>query len=209
MELEVHPVNVQVKGFAMESPATDINNLLVVKTLKFDHASPAVLNNLCEKYSHLNDFTFPSFSNNQNTMLIGIDNFDLIVPTKVLTGPPNTPKTVECKLGWSITAPNNINTICTSSTTLQFSVQSEDDKLSDLVSSWWRLESLGRKTLHCQIIMSLLSVTSSKLKKDLKKTKNYSNFTQTQFPTTLNEVSYAKLITLIYLKRVGCYQNFQ
>ena len=111
VELEAHPVSVQVKGFAMESPATDINSLLVVNTLKFDHA---VLNNLCEKYSHLNDFTFPSFSNNQITLLIGIDNFDLIVPTKVLTGPPNTPRAVECKLGWSITGPNNINTICTS-----------------------------------------------------------------------------------------------
>ena len=74
-------------------------------------------------------------------MLIGIDNFDLIVPTEVLTGPPITLKALECKLGWSIYVPNNINTICTSSTTLHISVQSEDDKVSELVSSWWRLES--------------------------------------------------------------------
>ena len=74
-------------------------------------------------------------------MLIGFDNFILKVPAKVFTGPANTPKAAECKFGWSITGPNNINTICTSSLLLYIAVQSEDDKLSDLVSSWSQPES--------------------------------------------------------------------
>ena len=130
MELDVHPVSVQIKKFGTESPATDINNLLVVKILKFDHASPAVSNALRGSYSHLNSFTFSSFSNNQITMLIGNDNFDFIVQTKVLPGPANTPEAIESKLGWSITGPNSFNMVCTSSTTLHISIQSEYNEFS-------------------------------------------------------------------------------
>ena len=59
------------------------------------------LNKLCKKFEHLNHISFPNVEENKVSIIIDIDNLELIHYSQVIKGPKNTPCAVETPLGWT------------------------------------------------------------------------------------------------------------
>ncbi|XP_062699634.1 uncharacterized protein LOC115257830 [Aedes albopictus] len=62
---------------------------------------------LVEKFTHLRDIDIENQTNAQPTILIGLDNMDLMAPIESRIGKEGEPIGLRCKLGWTISGPTS------------------------------------------------------------------------------------------------------
>ena len=68
---------------------------------------PVIIENkLCRAHRHLRHVHFPTF--NAVTLLVGVDNLELINYSHIVKGPKNIPYAVETLLGWTCAGKHNI-----------------------------------------------------------------------------------------------------
>ncbi|XP_075253227.1 uncharacterized protein LOC142345029 [Convolutriloba macropyga] len=105
----------------------------------------AQLNALCKNYDHLSHINFPELERNNVSIIIGIDNLDLIHYKQIIKGPKNAPWGVETPLGWKCAGKTNL--VLNESTQVQYTqVQNclnMDYSLFKLVQNWMKEENLG------------------------------------------------------------------
>ena len=103
------------------------------------------LNKLCQKFEHLNHISFPNADENKVSMIIGIDNLELIHYSKVIKGPKNTPWAVETPLGWTCAGKTSVTA---DEQNPVFKTQSKshphlDNELFTKVQQWMKIENYG------------------------------------------------------------------
>ena len=122
-----------------------LNDVMAVPELNMSAVKVAQLSALCKNYDHLSHINFPEFERNNVSIIIGIDNLDLIHYRQIIKGPKNAPWGIETPLGW--TCAGKINLVFSESTPLQYTqVQNcpnMDDSPFKLVQDWMRVENLG------------------------------------------------------------------
>ena len=105
----------------------------------------AQLNAFCNNYDHLSHINFPELERNNVSIIIGIDNLDLIHYKQIIKGPKNVPWGVETTLGWTCAGKTKL--VFNESTPVQYTqVQNcpnMDDSLFKLVQDWMKVENLG------------------------------------------------------------------
>ena len=99
-EIDCSPVSLKIKPYQSNKTPILVNEVLAVPDLNMNPVNTE-LNKLCKKFEHLNHISFPNVDENKVSIIIGIDNLELIHYSKVIKGPKNTPWAVETPLGWT------------------------------------------------------------------------------------------------------------
>ncbi|XP_074030342.1 uncharacterized protein [Leptinotarsa decemlineata] len=102
------------------------------------------VDNLNEKYPHLDRDLLASIRNAKPELLIGQDNCGLIVPRNVIQPQLHQPIMSQCKLGWTVHGPTSETETYLSHVTLCCR-HLNDDKLHEMVKDTFRLEAFGVK----------------------------------------------------------------
>ena len=110
-----------------------------------EDVQPDKLNSICSSYDHLTDINFPDFDSNQVSILIGIDNIDLVTSQAIIKGPENASRAISTPLGWTIVDPTA--EILGNSVFRAYSSHhndiNEDAHLSEFLASTWGMETYG------------------------------------------------------------------
>ena len=72
---------------------------MAVPDLNMSAVNVAQLNAFCKKCDHLSHINFPELERNNVSIIIGIDNLDLIPYKQIMKGQKNAPWGVETPLG--------------------------------------------------------------------------------------------------------------
>ncbi|XP_075250799.1 uncharacterized protein LOC142343002 [Convolutriloba macropyga] len=122
-----------------------LNDVMAVPDLNMSAVNVAQLNALCQNYDHLSHKNFPELERNNVSIIIGIDNLDLIHYKQIIKGPKNAPWGVETPLGWTCAGKTNL--VLNESTQVQYTqVQNcpnMDDSLFKLVQDRMKVENWG------------------------------------------------------------------
>ena len=103
------------------------------------------LNQLCASFEHLSNIGFPEIGINSVSIILGIDNLDLIFYKQIVKGPKNAPWGVETKLRWSCAGKTDLapdETYPIQFTQLN-SLPNMDEQMFKMVSNWMEIENLG------------------------------------------------------------------
>ena len=98
-EVDCFPVSLIIKLYQSNKSPFLIKEVLAVLDLNLKSVNSSGLNNLGEKIEHLNHISFLNVDGNKVTIIIGIDNLELMHCSKVIKGPKNTPWVVETPVG--------------------------------------------------------------------------------------------------------------
>ena len=141
LQIPAHPVNIKIHPFGNNNEVFSLQNIFVVDHLNLNSAEPQTLNSICQQHQHLQEVSFPILPDNSVTVLLGQDNFDLITPEIVIKGKNNSPRAIQTKLGWTIAGPNqSASSHFTFRATIINAPTTSDDRLYELVSSFWKTE---------------------------------------------------------------------
>ena len=90
-EIGCSPVFLKIKPYQSNKTPILVNEVLAVPDLNMNPVNTNELNKLCKKFEHLNHISFPNVDENKVSIIIGIDNLELIHYSKVIKGPKTRP----------------------------------------------------------------------------------------------------------------------
>ena len=103
------------------------------------------LNQLFASLEHLSHTSFPEIGNNSVSLILGIDNLDLIHCKQIVKGPRNAPWGVETQLGWTCAGKTDL--VLDESYPVRFtqlnSHPNMDEQMFKMVSDWMKMKHLG------------------------------------------------------------------
>ena len=144
-EIDCSKVCFDIKPIDSSVEPVRLNDVMAVPDLNMSAVNVAQLNALCNNYDHLSHINFPELERNNVSIIIGIDNSDLIHYKQIIKGPKNAPWGVETPLGWTCAGKTIL--VFNESTPVQYTqVQNcpnMDDSLFKLVQDWMKVENLG------------------------------------------------------------------
>ena len=122
-----------------------LNYAMAVPDLKMSAVNVAQLNALCKNYDHPCHINFPELGPNNVSIIIGVDNLEMIRYKQIIKGPKNAPWGVKTLLGW--TCASKMTLVLIESTSVQYTqaqnYPNTDNTFFKLVQNWMRLENLG------------------------------------------------------------------
>ena len=77
-EIDFSPVSLKNKPYQSNKTPILVNEVLAVPDLNMNSVNTNELNKLCKKFEHLNHISFPNVDENKVSIIIGIDNLELI-----------------------------------------------------------------------------------------------------------------------------------
>ena len=83
-EIECSPVSLKIKPCQSNKAPILVNEVLAVPDLNMNPVNTNELNKLCKKFEHLNHISFPNVDDNKVSIIIGIDNLELIHYSEVI-----------------------------------------------------------------------------------------------------------------------------
>ena len=101
-EIDCAPVKLQIKPLQWEQ-SFEQKDVVAVPDLNMSPVDTKKLNRLCDSFEHLNKICFPDIGDNNVSVILGIDNLDLIHYKQIVKGANNAPWGVETQLGWTCT----------------------------------------------------------------------------------------------------------
>ena len=122
------------------------NDVMAAPDLNMSAVNVAQLNALCNNYDHLSHINFPELERNNVSIIIGIDNLDLIHYKQIIKGPKNAPWGVETPLGWTCAGKTNL--VFNESTLVQYTQVQNCPNMVDSFQIGPRLDESG-KLGHC------------------------------------------------------------
>ena len=143
-EIDCAPLKLQIRPLQEEQSFEQID-VVAVPDLIMSPVDTTKLNHLCDSFEHLNQICFPDIRENNVSIILGIDNLDLIHYKQIVKGPKNAPWGVETQLGW--TCAGRTDLIPDDCNPVQFtqlnSHPNMDNSMFKLVSDWMKIENLG------------------------------------------------------------------
>ena len=100
-EIDCSKVCFDIKPIDSSVEPVRLNDVMAVPDLNMSAVNVAQLNTLCNNYDRLSHINFPELERNSVSIIIGIDNLDLIHYKQFIEGPKNAPWSVETPLGWT------------------------------------------------------------------------------------------------------------
>ena len=144
-EIGCSKVCLDIKPIDSSVEPVRLNDVMAVPDLNMSAVNVAQLNALCNNYDHLSHINFPELERNNVSIIIGIDNLDLIHYKQIIKGSKNAQWGVETPLGWTCAGKTNL--VFNESKPVQYTqVQNcpnMDDSLFKLVQDWMKVENLG------------------------------------------------------------------
>ena len=107
-EIDCSNVCFDIKPIDSSVEPVRLNDVMAVPDLNMSAVNVAQLNALCNKYDHLSHINFPELERNIVSIIIGIDNLDLIQSKQIIKGPKNAPWGDETPLGWTCAGKTNL-----------------------------------------------------------------------------------------------------
>ncbi|XP_075257605.1 uncharacterized protein LOC142349743 [Convolutriloba macropyga] len=136
--LDIKPIDSSVEPVRL-------NDAMALPDLNISAVNVAQLNALFNNYDHLSHINFPELERNNVSIIISIDNLDLIHYKQIIKGPKNAPWGVETPLGWTCAGKTNL--VFNESTPVQYTQMQNcpnmDDSPFKLVQDWLKVENLG------------------------------------------------------------------
>ena len=90
-EIDCSPVSLKIKTYQSNKTPILVNEVLAVPDLNMNPVNANELNKLCKKFEHLNHISFPNVDESKVSIIIGIDNLELIHYSMVIKGPKTRP----------------------------------------------------------------------------------------------------------------------
>ena len=100
-EINCAPVKVYIKPLQSDQQNFLLTDVIAVPNLNMSPVDTEKLKQLCASFEHLSHISFPEIGNNSVSIILGIDNLDLIHYKQKVKGPKNAPWRVETQLGWT------------------------------------------------------------------------------------------------------------
>ena len=143
-EIDCAPVKLQFRPLQGEQ-SFEQTEVVAVPDLNMSSVDTKKLNHLCDSFEHLNHICFPDIGNNNVSIILGIDNLDLIQYKQKVKGPKNAPWGVETQLGWTYAGKTNLlPDDCNPVQLTQLNSHPKmDNSMFRLVSDWMKIENLG------------------------------------------------------------------
>ena len=144
-EIDCSSVSLKIKPYQSNKTPTLVHEVLAVPDLNMNPVNTNELNKLCKKFEHLNHISFPNVDENKVSIIIGIDNLELIHYSKVIKGPKNTPWAVETLLGWAHAGKTSV-TADEQNPVFKTQINSHphlDNELFTKVQQWMKIENYG------------------------------------------------------------------
>ena len=143
-EIDCAPVKLQIRPLHGEQSFEQID-VVAVPDLNMSPVDTKKLNRLCDFFDHLNHIYFTDIGDNNVSIILGIENLDLIHYKQIFKGPKNAPWRVETKLGWTSTG--KTDSIPDDCNEVQFTQLNSHlnmvNKMFKLFSDWKKIENLG------------------------------------------------------------------
>ena len=144
-EIDCTPVKVYIKPLQSDQLSFLLTDVIAVPNLNMSPVDTDKLNQLCASFEHLGHISFPEIGKNSVSIILGIDNLDLIHYKQIVNGPKNAPWEVETQLGWTCAGKTDLaldETYPVQFTTLN-SHPNMDEQMFKMVTDWMKNENLG------------------------------------------------------------------
>ena len=143
-EIDCAPVKLQIRPLQGEQSFKQID-VVAVPDLNMSTVDTKKLNRFCDSFEHLNHICFPDIGDNNVSIILGIDNLDLIHYKQIVKGPKKAQWGVETQIGWTCAGKTDL--IPDDCNPVQFtqlnSHPNMDNSMFNLVSDWMKIENLG------------------------------------------------------------------
>ena len=107
-KIDCAPVKFFIKRLQSDQQSFLLTDVIAVSNSNMSPVDTEKLNQLCASFEHLSNIGFPEIGNNSVSIILGIDNLDLILYKQIVKGPKNSPWGVETQLGWSCTGKTDL-----------------------------------------------------------------------------------------------------
>ena len=144
-ETDCAPVKVKTKPLQSDQQSFLLTDVIAVPNLNMSPIDTEKLNQLCASFEHLSHISFLEIGNNSVSIILGIDNLDLIHYKQIVKGPKNAPWGVETQLGWTCAGKTDLaldKTYPVQFTQLN-SHPNMDEQMFQMVPDWMKIENLG------------------------------------------------------------------
>ena len=144
-KIDCASVKVYIKPLQSDQQSFLLTDVIAVPNLSMSPVDKEKLNQLCASFEHLSHISFPEIGNNSVSIILGIDNLDLIHYKQIVKGPQNAPWGVETQLGWTCAGKTDLaldETYPVQFTQLN-SHPNMDEQMFKMVSDWMKIENLG------------------------------------------------------------------
>ena len=101
-------MSLKIKPYQSNKLPIFVNEVLADPDLNMNPVNTNELNKLCKKIEHLNHISFPNVDDKKVSIIIGLDNLELIHYSKVIKGPKNTHWVEETPLGRICAGKNSV-----------------------------------------------------------------------------------------------------
>ena len=142
-EIDCSPVSLKIKSYQSNKTPILVKEVLAVPDLNLNPVDTNELNKFCKKFKHLKHISFPS--ENKVSIIIGIDNLELIFYSKVIKGPKNKPWAVETPLVWTCAGKTSV-TADEQNPVFRIQINSHlhlDNELFTKSQQWMKVENYG------------------------------------------------------------------
>ena len=143
-EIDCAPVKLQIRLLQGEQSFEQID-VVAVPDLNMSPVDTKKLNHLCDSFEHLDHIFCPNIGDNSVSIILVIDNLDLIHYKQLVKGPKNAPWAVETLLRWTCAGKTDL--IPDDCNPVQFtqlnSHPNMDNSMFKLISDWMKIENLG------------------------------------------------------------------
>ena len=143
--IDCAPVKVYIKPLQSDHQSFLLTDVIAVPNLNMSPVDTEKLNQICASFEHLSHISFPEIGNNSVSIILGIDNLDLIHYKQIVKGPKNAPWGVETQLGWTCAGKTDLalhETYPVHFTKLN-SHPNMDEQMFKMISNWMKIENLG------------------------------------------------------------------
>ena len=144
-EIDCAPVKVYIKPLQSDQQSFLLTDVIAVPNLNMSPVDTEKLNQLCASFEHLSHISFSEIGNNSVSIILGIDNLDIIHYKQIVKRPKNAPWGVENQLGWTCAGKTDLardKTYPVQFTQLN-SHPNMDEQMFKMVSDWMTIENLG------------------------------------------------------------------
>ena len=147
LQLPAHTENIKIHPFGKSNEVFNPHNIFAVVHFNLNSAEPLALNSICQQHQDIEDVSFPILSNNSVTVLLGQDNFDLIIPELAIKGNNNSPRGIQTKLGCTIAGPNKKSSMYSIfCATIVIAPTTSNNQLYEFLASFWKTENYVTST---------------------------------------------------------------
>ncbi|XP_055632538.1 uncharacterized protein LOC129773014 [Toxorhynchites rutilus septentrionalis] len=122
------------KGLSEQYPLKDVHT---IEHLNLPRQSTS-FGEVIRKFQHLQDLFVADFKNAEPTILIGLDNMDLIAPIESRIGKAGEPVGLRCKLGWTISGPG-----CNATRDDYCGIHLCDEVMDQVLKNYFTMEEAG------------------------------------------------------------------